>query len=356
MKSHILLKTKVLFVLSFLCLTTFAMGYPGGVSGYTLKTSTRGCYCHTSAVSSSVTLTINGPATLTTGQQANYSVVMTYTSTISKGGMNIAASGGTLANSDSRLKVLNGELTHPSAQTGTTTLTWNFKYTAPSTEGNQTLYATGCGVYSKWNNAANFTVNVSNAAAGTISLLTPAAGDSLLVGNSKNITWTSTGVTNVKLEYSTDNGTIWNTIVALIPASAGSYSWIVPNTPSVQCKIRISDASNAAVKSESSVFTINAATYADLEIKGPSVYSLEQNYPNPFNPSTSIFYSLPVASDIKITIYNSKGEVVDIPLNSYKTAGQYKIIWNSANRASGIYFYRIDAGRFSQTKKMVLLK
>lgn len=152
-------------LLSFSILLMYSgltFGYPGGVSGRTLKGPSPGCSCHTSSTSSSVSLTISGPATLAPGQTGNYQVVTTYNSTISKGGIDIAASNGTLMNSDSKLQVLNAELTHTSPQnSGTTTLTWNFKYTAPSTTGMQTLYATGCAVFDQWNNASNFSINVT---------------------------------------------------------------------------------------------------------------------------------------------------------------------------------------------------
>lgn len=131
---------------SVLCLLLSAsslLAYPGGVSGYTKKGPSPGCTCHTASTSSSVTLVFAGPAILNTGETGNYTVLMTYTSSITGGGMDIAASGGTLAKVVNRLKVLNGELTQPSKQTGTTQLTWSFQYTAPSTPGTQTLYATG---------------------------------------------------------------------------------------------------------------------------------------------------------------------------------------------------------------------
>ncbi len=229
-------------------------GYGSGVSGRTLKGPSPGCTCHTGSTNSAVSLTISGPTTLSTGQTGNYQVLMTYNSTISAGGMNIAASNGTLLNSDGMLKVVSGELTQPSARTGTTSLTWNFKYTAPAAAGIQTLYATGCAIKSVWNNASNFSVNVTGGA--TINLLTPVTGTNWTVGTVKNITWFSSSVTNVKLEYSTDNGSVWSTIVDSTPAAAAAYAWTVPNTPSTQCLIRISDASNASLNSVSNPFTI----------------------------------------------------------------------------------------------------
>ncbi len=96
-------------------------------------------------------------------------------------------------------------------------------------------------------------------------LLTSPAGEENWQTNSQhNITWSSSGVDNVKLEYTTDNGTNWSTIIASTTASAGSYAWTVPNTPSTQCKIRVLDASNASVGDTSNaVFSIAPLTLTD---------------------------------------------------------------------------------------------
>jgi len=257
MKLNHLFSSLLICTFLTLVLVSDVSAYPNGQSGHTLKGPSPGCTCHTSSTTSSVSLVINGPSQLNAGATGNYSVLMTYTSTISKGGMNIAASNGTLAKVDARLKVLNGELCQPSAQTGTTTLTWSFTYQAPSTPGPQTLYATGCATKNRWNHANNFTVNIVSATP-TITLLTPVIGNSFLPGSTQNITWSNSGVTNAKIESSADNGTTWNTVIASTPASAGTYAWTVPNTPSTQCQVKISDASNPAVFSVSGTFIISA--------------------------------------------------------------------------------------------------
>ncbi len=88
----------------------------------------------------------------------------------------------------------------------------------------------------------------------------------------------------------------------------------------------------------------------------PSDYKLEQNYPNPFNPSTTISYSLPRASNVKLTIYNLLGQEVTTLVNSFNQAGKHSVQFNAANLASGVYIYSIKADNFSATKKLVLLK
>ncbi|HMA62732.1 MAG TPA: LamG-like jellyroll fold domain-containing protein [bacterium] len=111
--------------------------------------------------------------------------------------------------------------------------------------------------------------------------------------------------------------------------------------------------------SESAEYAV--AWYQETSIKDlgnkPRVYALEQNYPNPFNPKTTINYALPKVSDVKITIYNMIGQRVDVIANVKKQqAGRYSIPYNASNLSSGLYFYRIEAGKYTKTKKMMLLK
>ncbi|MDX9858558.1 MAG: T9SS type A sorting domain-containing protein [candidate division Zixibacteria bacterium] len=87
----------------------------------------------------------------------------------------------------------------------------------------------------------------------------------------------------------------------------------------------------------------------------PTTYSLSQNYPNPFNPNTTIEFSLPVKSEYRLTIYNILGQQVE-QFSDELDAGYHKIEWDAGRYASGVYFYRLTAGEFSATKKMVLLK
>jgi hypothetical protein len=87
----------------------------------------------------------------------------------------------------------------------------------------------------------------------------------------------------------------------------------------------------------------------------PSDFALMQNYPNPFNPTTTIAFALPQASDYTLTIYNVTGQVVN-QFSGHGEAGTVTVEWNASNQASGVYFYKLNAGNFSATKKMVLLK
>src|SRR5690606_328053 len=88
----------------------------------------------------------------------------------------------------------------------------------------------------------------------------------------------------------------------------------------------------------------------------PDSYSLEQNYPNPFNPATTIRYSIPEENPVTIKVYNTLGEQVLTLVNEVQSAGVYQVTFNLVNLASGVYFYRIEAGSFVQVKKMILNK
>ncbi len=88
----------------------------------------------------------------------------------------------------------------------------------------------------------------------------------------------------------------------------------------------------------------------------PKVFALRQNYPNPFNPQTTISYALPKSSKASLKIYNIKGQLVETLVNEFQQAGNYSVVWNAEDISSGIYFYRITAGDFTDTKKCVILK
>jgi hypothetical protein len=88
----------------------------------------------------------------------------------------------------------------------------------------------------------------------------------------------------------------------------------------------------------------------------PKTYALRQNYPNPFNPTTNFEFDLPKAQYVNIVLYNTLGQQVSTLLNEFKQAGTYKVSFNGSDLPSGTYLYRISAGDFTQTNKMVLVK
>jgi len=88
----------------------------------------------------------------------------------------------------------------------------------------------------------------------------------------------------------------------------------------------------------------------------PTEYSLGQNYPNPFNPTTVISYQLPVVSNVTLRVYDVLGREVETLVNERQTAGNYSVTIDARDLPSGLYFYRLQAGSYTATKKLLLLK
>ncbi len=93
-----------------------------------------------------------------------------------------------------------------------------------------------------------------------------------------------------------------------------------------------------------------------LKINKPLSFELKQNYPNPFNPITKISWQSPVSCRQTLIIFNLLGKEVAVLADKEKPAGTYEVIWNAANMPSGVYFYQLKAGSFTDTKKLLLLK
>jgi len=88
----------------------------------------------------------------------------------------------------------------------------------------------------------------------------------------------------------------------------------------------------------------------------PATYELSQNYPNPFNPKTVIRSQLPVAGDVSLVVYDVLGREVAVLVNEQRVAGRYQDRFDATGLASGVYFYRMQAGNFVQTRKLLLVR
>ena len=155
---------------------------------------------------------------------------------------------------------------------------------------------------------------------------------------------TSTGL------YSTSNlngtATIW--------AQEGSNT--IGNVVSTMVKGRDSDGLVAVATHGAGIYSASLITSVEDGSSLPDNYTLSQNYPNPFNPSTKISFSLPQAGKVKLSLFDALGRNVQEIANKEFSAGNHSINFNAANLTSGVYFYRIEAGSFVQSKKMILLK
>ncbi len=121
----------------------------------------------------------------------------------------------------------------------------------------------------------------------------------------------------------------------------------------------IVDINKGTVTIESIITNVEEPTPVEIQI--PTDFALQQNYPNPFNPETSIRFQLPEAAEVTLNIYNLKGQLVRKLVNDRKQAGFHEITWNAKDNAgnnmpSGVYLYRIQAGAFTDVKKLTVLR
>nr|MBP6673583.1 T9SS type A sorting domain-containing protein [Bacteroidota bacterium] len=180
-------------------------------------------------------------------------------------------------------------------------------------------------------------------------------------GSFYSILWTFDDPVGVNIDYSTDAGGTWTNIDKSVEGAV--YHWLVPNTISSNCKIRIISSVDSSVKIMSkTMFAIASPSGVAEENAFPTEFSLAQNFPNPFNPSTVIRYGLPSNSSVTLKIYNMLGQEMATLVEGVQSAGWQSVAWE-ANVSTGMYFYQLVATdvsnpeqRFTQIKKMVLMK
>ena len=113
----------------------------------------------------------------------------------------------------------------------------------------------------------------------------------------------------------------------------------------------------------SGTFQVGSPTFVEDDKNLPINFALEQNYPNPFNPSTKIKFAIPTAGNngnqsiqTTLKVYDILGNEVITLVNEEKSAGNYEVNFNASELSTGVYFYTIKAGNFSDTKKIILIK
>ncbi len=143
---------------------------------------------------------------------------------------------------------------------------------------------------------------------------------------------------------SNDNVTSFTNFVAL--HAGQQYTWYVITR----------DEWNTTYSPDSSRFIYTPLTDVQEPASVPYTYRVNQNYPNPFNPSTRISYELAAKSHVILRVFNILGEQVAELVNNTLPAGRYDVVFDAKGLSSGIYFYRLDAGEFMSTKKMILLR
>ncbi|RPI18436.1 MAG: T9SS C-terminal target domain-containing protein [Ignavibacteriae bacterium] len=169
-------------------------------------------------------------------------------------------------------------------------------------------------------------------------------------------------------EISSDNGNSWHTVASY----TGSLSTWTQQTYNVSQYINAPYMVKVRFRFTSDDNTIADGWYVDNVVlstacvgtpvgltpnnNNPLTFALAQNFPNPFNPATSIKYQIPKAEFVTIKVFDIMGKEVATLVNEKKEAGYFDVVFDGTNVASGIYFYKIEAGSFVDTKKMILVK
>jgi hypothetical protein len=99
-----------------------------------------------------------------------------------------------------------------------------------------------------------------------------------------------------------------------------------------------------------------ATSVENLSTYLPALFNLDQNYPNPFNPSTNISFSIPTKSFVSLKVFDVIGREVATLMSQEKPVGTYNVSFDASKLPSGVYFYRLTAGGFTQVKKMLMIK
>jgi DNA-binding beta-propeller fold protein YncE len=115
--------------------------------------------------------------------------------------------------------------------------------------------------------------------------------------------------------------------------------------------LSVSNLSAIAMRSDA---VVSVSQEQNLQL--PKTFSLSQNYPNPFNPTTTIRYALPSSANVKLVVYDLLGREIATLVNEEQSAGWKEVQWNATGFASGMYFYRLNAGGFVEVKKMLVVK
>lgn len=180
------------------------------------------------------------------------------------------------------------------------------------------------------------------------------------------ITWDSVSLGFIpnSIEFSSlTTGFICGNGGYLAKSTDGGISWIQQTTPvnsNLNANHAYNDLTVYAVGSNGTLLkTVDGGSYVGITLSGnetPAEFSLSQNYPNPFNPVTNISFDIPNASNVELALFNVLGIEVRVIASEYLTAGKYGVNLNASDLPSGTYFYRLKAGEFSETKKMILIK
>ena len=257
---------------------------------------------------------------------------------------------------------------------------WTFGDGGTSTTQNpQHVYA-AAGVYTVVMTASNAVGSDSETKTGYITVTEPGVGGDTMHVQAMSVTRAKVGPNyqgrcTVTVQDDAGQAVSGATVYAVYDgATSGSTSGVTGSTgtvtllassikkPSGEWCFEVTNMTHATLTYDESANNVTRACEsgtafgADGKLVLPASFALEQNYPNPFNPITAIQFSLPYDSSVRLVIYNVKGEVVKVLADGAMSAGTHSVQWDARSASSGVYFYRIEAPGFTETRKMTMLK
>lgn len=157
-------------------------------------------------------------------------------------------------------------------------------------------------------------------------------------------------------------GQLDTTVTADIPTYAvfvdgsGDKTYVAYNAGATERVVTFSDGYTMNVGARSLLHSDSEVTSTEGKGNAPEAFILSQNYPNPFNPETTIQYSIPKAGEVRVEVFNTLGQQVELLVETFKPAGSHSVRFNAAGLSSGIYYYRITTNAATLTRKMLLVK
>jgi len=192
----------------------------------------------------------------------------------------------------------------------------------------------GCGIFRSTDRGSNWSPVSSSLSSATVNSFA-FAGTKLFAA-----------IRDSGIYVATDSGTAWT------PANSGLNSAFVYSLAVCGTNLFAGVQNGGVWRRPLSEMVTSAGL---LESPGPTEYALEQNYPNPFNPTTTIKFELPRASHVNLSVFDILGREVSVLVNERKDGGVYEMKFDGSGMASGVYFYRLQAGTYGETKKLLLL-
>jgi hypothetical protein len=203
-----------------------------------------------------------------------------------------------------------------------------------------------------WSTTGSFTTSPT-----FITITSPALAERINLSTSYVIRWDFNTGEWVRISLFRNSQLVQKVVDSV--ENTGRYVWKIPATgilPDSSYALRITNLSDTTVVGDSPRFTVLTATGVQDEDVVPLTFSLSQNYPNPFNPTTELVFSLSVTVRATLKIYDMLGREIATLIDEEKYPGRYAVKWDAGNVASGVYFYRLIAGSFEQTRRMTLIR